>query len=78
MDCIAYRDKKVVGVFCAFFVRILKTTVSSGINNLLDRKYAASILPNATAFGSTQHQVLLRAVQLILWRVSVSIFSIKN
>jgi iron complex outermembrane receptor protein len=33
-------------------LEFLKTTVSSGINNLLDRKYAASILPNATGFGS--------------------------
>jgi iron complex outermembrane receptor protein len=33
-------------------LEFLKTTVSSGINNLLDRKYAASILPNATAFGN--------------------------
>jgi iron complex outermembrane receptor protein len=34
---------------------ILKTTVSSGINNLLDRKYAASILPNATGFAAPRY-----------------------
>lgn len=33
-------------------LKVLKATVSSGINNVLDRKYAASILPNATAFGN--------------------------
>jgi iron complex outermembrane receptor protein len=33
-------------------LEFLKTTLSSGINNLLDRKYAASILPNATSFGN--------------------------
>lgn len=33
-------------------LQFLKATVSSGINNVLDRKYAASILPNATGFGN--------------------------
>jgi iron complex outermembrane receptor protein len=32
-------------------LRFLKAELSTGINNLLDQKYAASILPNATAFG---------------------------
>lgn len=33
-------------------LKVLKSTLSSGINNVLDRKYAASILPNATGFGN--------------------------
>jgi iron complex outermembrane receptor protein len=33
-------------------LKLLKATVSSGINNILDSKYAASILPNATGFGN--------------------------
>ncbi|MGO4817106.1 TonB-dependent receptor family protein [Flavobacterium sp. W22_SRS_FP1] len=33
-------------------LQFLKATVSSGINNVLDRKYAASILPNAVGFGT--------------------------
>ena len=32
-------------------LRFLKAELSSGINNLLDQKYAASILPNAIGFG---------------------------
>jgi iron complex outermembrane receptor protein len=34
------------------FLRFLKTELSSGINNLLDQKYTASILPNAIGFGT--------------------------
>ena len=33
-------------------LKFLKTTLSTGINNVLDRKYAASILPNAVGFGT--------------------------
>jgi iron complex outermembrane receptor protein len=32
-------------------LRFLKAELSSGINNLLDQKYAASIVPNAIGFG---------------------------
>jgi iron complex outermembrane receptor protein len=32
-------------------LQFLKAELSTGINNLLDQKYAASILPNATGFG---------------------------
>ena len=33
-------------------LKFLKLTLSTGINNLLDRKYAANILPNAVGFGA--------------------------
>ncbi len=33
-------------------LKFLKSTLSTGINNLLDRKYAANILPNAVGFGT--------------------------
>lgn len=33
-------------------LKFLKATASTGINNVFDRKYAASILPNAIGFGS--------------------------
>ena len=33
-------------------LRVLKTELSAGINNALDEKYAASILPNAVGFGA--------------------------
>lgn len=33
-------------------LQFLKATLSSGINNVLNRKYAASILPNAVGFGN--------------------------
>ena len=32
--------------------KVLKTEINAGINNVLDRKYAANILPNAVGFGS--------------------------
>ncbi len=32
-------------------LKVLKTELSAGINNALDEKYAASILPNAVGFG---------------------------
>lgn len=32
--------------------KVLKTELNAGINNILDRKYAANILPNAVGFGS--------------------------
>jgi iron complex outermembrane receptor protein len=33
-------------------LKVLKTELSAGINNALDEKYAASILPNAVGFGA--------------------------
>ena len=33
-------------------LKVLKTELSAGINNALDEKYAASILPNAVGFGT--------------------------
>lgn len=33
-------------------LKLLKSTISTGINNLLDSKYSASILPNAVGFGT--------------------------
>jgi iron complex outermembrane receptor protein len=33
-------------------LKILKTELNAGINNALDRKYAANILPNAVGFGT--------------------------
>jgi iron complex outermembrane receptor protein len=35
-------------------LKVLKTTLSAGINNALNEKYAASILPNAVGFGQAQ------------------------
>ena len=32
-------------------LKILKTEVNAGVNNTLNQKYAASILPNAVGFG---------------------------
>lgn len=32
--------------------KFLKTELSAGINNILNRNYAACILPNAVGFGS--------------------------
>lgn len=33
-------------------LKVLKTELNAGVNNVLDEKYAASILPNATGFGT--------------------------
>ena len=33
-------------------LKVLKTELNTGINNALDEKYAASILPNAVGFGT--------------------------
>ena len=33
-------------------LKVLKTELSAGVNNALDEKYAASILPNAVGFGA--------------------------
>ncbi|WP_281337144.1 TonB-dependent receptor family protein [Flavobacterium eburneipallidum] len=44
-------DTKVTYTF--MILKKLKTEISSGIQNLLNEKYAASILPNAVGFGTT-------------------------
>lgn len=43
-------DIKTTYVFT--ILKILKTELNAGINNVLDTKYAANILPNAVGFGS--------------------------
>lgn len=35
-------------------LKVLRTELNAGVNNALDEKYAASILPNALGFGSVQ------------------------
>lgn len=48
---------QLVNVKIAYIKQIFKQfqfTVNAGINNLLDEKYAASILPNAVGFGGAQ------------------------
>jgi iron complex outermembrane receptor protein len=49
-DSYALLDVKAAYSFT--ILQFLKATVSSGINNVLDRKYAANILPNAVGFGN--------------------------
>ena len=34
-------------------LKVLRTELSAGINNALNEKYAASILPNAVGFGAS-------------------------
>jgi iron complex outermembrane receptor protein len=48
----AYSLLDIKAAYSFAILKVLKATLSSGINNVLDRKYAASILPNATAFGN--------------------------
>jgi iron complex outermembrane receptor protein len=43
-------DIKTTYVF--LILKILKTELNAGINNALDTKYAANILPNAVGFGT--------------------------
>lgn len=35
-------------------IKVLRTELNAGVNNALDEKYAASILPNAVGFGGAQ------------------------
>jgi iron complex outermembrane receptor protein len=49
-DGYALLDVKVAYSFT--ILKFLKSTLSTGINNLLDLKYAANILPNAVGFGA--------------------------
>jgi hypothetical protein len=60
----------------SFTILNFKTTVSSWINNVLD-KYAASILPNATGFAAQGIIITLQSNQF-LWRCFVSYLSIKE
>lgn len=48
----AYSLLDIKAAYSFTILKVIKATLSSGINNVLDRKYAASILPNATAFGT--------------------------
>ena len=43
-------DIKTTYVFT--ILKILKTELNAGVNNALDTKYAANILPNAVGFGT--------------------------
>jgi iron complex outermembrane receptor protein len=43
-------DIKTTYVFT--ILKILKTELNAGVNNALDTKYAANILPNAVGFGN--------------------------
>ena len=35
-------------------LKVLKIELNAGVNNVLDEKYAASVLPNAVGFGGAQ------------------------
>lgn len=49
-DAYSLLDIKTTYLFT--ILKVLKTELSAGINNVLDEKYAASILPNAVGFGA--------------------------
>ena len=49
-DAYSLLDIKTTYLFT--ILKVLKTELSAGINNALDEKYAASILPNAVGFGA--------------------------
>ena len=49
-DAYSLLDIKATYLFTIF--NVLKTELNAGINNALDEKYAASILPNAVGFGN--------------------------
>jgi len=49
-DAYSLLDIKTTYLFT--ILKLLKTELSAGINNVLDEKYAASILPNAVGFGA--------------------------
>ncbi len=48
----SYTLLDVKAIYSFTILKFLKSTISTGMNNLLDRKYAASILPNAIGFGA--------------------------
>ena len=48
----SYQLLDVKATYSFTILKILKSKLSGGINNLLNRKYAAGILPNAVGFGS--------------------------
>jgi len=50
----AYQVMDIKTSFSFKIRKLLETQVFFGINNLLDEKYAASILPNAVGFGNAQ------------------------
>ena len=49
-DAFSLLDIKATYLFT--ILKVLKTELNAGINNALDEKYAASILPNAVGFGA--------------------------
>ena len=49
-DRYALLDIKTTYVFT--IVKVLKTELNAGVNNSLDRKYSANVLPNAVGFGT--------------------------
>jgi len=51
-DSYSLLDVKANYIFKLF--KVLRTELNAGVNNALDEKYAASILPNAVGFGSAQ------------------------
>jgi len=50
----AYSLLDIKAVYSFTILKVLKTELNAGINNALDEKYAASILPNAVGFGAAQ------------------------
>jgi iron complex outermembrane receptor protein len=48
----SYQLLDVKATYSFTILKILKSKLSGGINNLLNRKYAAGILPNAVGFGA--------------------------
>ncbi len=51
-DSYAALDIKAKYIFT--ILKVLRTELNAGVNNALDEKYAASILPNAVGFGGAQ------------------------
>jgi iron complex outermembrane receptor protein len=51
-DSYSLLDVKANYIFKLF--KVLRTELNAGVNNALDEKYSASILPNAVGFGSAQ------------------------
>jgi iron complex outermembrane receptor protein len=50
----AYSLLDIKASYAFTILKSLKTELSTGINNVVDTKYAASILPNAVGFGNAQ------------------------
>lgn len=50
----AYSLLDIKATYTFTILKFLRTELNVGVNNLLDEKYAASVLPNAVAFGTAQ------------------------